>query len=455
MDIREILHHQAQLLTDINFCEINRGEGLKTMKRNFLRYASLIIVSWVFISYSFADADQAGSLLGITWGDSKLVSFDPYTGTITQVHAYLNPNEAFLGLTYDRNRNKLYALAEGSNNLYTIDPVTLDIALTGTLNIDPSTSWGYDAGALAYDPITDSLYTAIEHWQDDYSFINSWSEISKIDLTTARLTVIGNIYGSLIGSFDYNSQDGSLYGLAASGSGMLWDPYNTSLVRINPSNAAMETIFISPYDVMLGFTKNPNDNSYIYYSWINSTSHFYGEVNMDTGVITQLGNSDNVDVPSAMVYKSFPVSSLEPANDLVKFRLIKSTFETTPDVTGCPQDVWSTEPYIPYTGKLTFEAELKNTGKKQLTGLLLNVTDLAEGSVILNAYGGDLNAYGNEGGVGSILTVPKQDDYSDGILSRMDSVRFPMVICYTQRKPFRLSVDILAVVNPTSKHKLF
>ena len=146
-----------------------------------------------------------------------------------------------------------------------------------------------------------------------------------------------------------------------------------------------------------------------------------------------------------MVYKSFLVSSLELANDLVTVRPIKSTFETTSDVTECPQDVFSTEAYIPYTGKLTFEVELKNTSKKKLSGLLLNVIDLADGSVILNAYG-------NDGGVGSMLNVPKLDDFSDGILSRKDSVRFPIVICYKNKKPFKFSVDILAVVNPTNQY---
>src|SRR6266702_576484 len=68
-------------------------------------------------------------ILGITWDKSVLVSFDPITGTITEKHAWLNPNENFVGLAYDSNRNRLYALSQVSRNLYSIDPLTRDVKL--------------------------------------------------------------------------------------------------------------------------------------------------------------------------------------------------------------------------------------------------------------------------------------------------------------------------------------
>jgi hypothetical protein len=46
-------------------------------------------------------------LLEITWNGSRLVSFDPYSGTLIREHTQLNPNENFKALTYDPNRNKV------------------------------------------------------------------------------------------------------------------------------------------------------------------------------------------------------------------------------------------------------------------------------------------------------------------------------------------------------------
>ncbi|MFX0203915.1 MAG: CFI-box-CTERM domain-containing protein [Candidatus Hodarchaeota archaeon] len=246
-------------------------------------------------------------LLGITWDDSLLVSFDPNTETITQVHGQLNPHEAFRGLTYDPNHNKLYALSQLGNNLYSIDPVTLDIVHIGNLHIDKRASYA-DAGALAYDPVTDTLYTAIEHWESGYT--NLWSELCKVGIDNAEITRIGRIAGLFVTSFSYNGVDGQIYGLAVSGAGSWDSPYKSQVVRIDPGNAATEILFETPYHTMMGFAKKPGENTNIYYSWINWTSHFYGEINIDTEAINSLGNSDPVGVISAVVYRDFDVESM-------------------------------------------------------------------------------------------------------------------------------------------------
>jgi len=181
------------------------------MKRNFLFYVSLLIVSFIFISYSFASAGQSDTLLGITWGDSKLVSFDPDAGVITQVHAYLNPAEVFRGVAHDPYRVKLYALAQSSWNLYEIDPLTLNIRNIGTLDINPSTSWGEDIGGLSYDPVTDSLYTVVSHWDDSYTGIRS--ELVRINISDAKTTVVGYLADAFCDSLVFNEEDGQLYGL--------------------------------------------------------------------------------------------------------------------------------------------------------------------------------------------------------------------------------------------------
>jgi len=114
------------------------------------RYSSMIMTISFFLTILIVCAPgptcaNSDILLGITWGDSLLVSFDPYTGTITEVHAQLNPNESFRGLAYDSNHNMLYALSQVDLNLYSIDPITLDIQHIGNLRIPCS---GSDIGKL-------------------------------------------------------------------------------------------------------------------------------------------------------------------------------------------------------------------------------------------------------------------------------------------------------------------
>ena len=242
-------------------------------------------------------------LIGITWGDSRLVSFDPYIGAVTEIHTQLNPREDFRGLAYDPNHNKLYALSQVENNLYSIDPMTLSTSHIGDVHIDRQTSWGVDAGALAYDTVTDALFTVIEHWDSDNTTI--WSELVEIDIENAALRRVGRIPGSFITSMDYNDQDGYLYGVATQGVGGWDSPYKSHVIRINPDNAVMSELFETPYHTVLGFAKKPGKNTYL--SWINWTSHFYGEINLDTQTITPLGNADAVGVISALIYRNFDV----------------------------------------------------------------------------------------------------------------------------------------------------
>jgi len=222
----------------------------------------LFLVTIAFSNTSLADPEDGDNLIGITWNDSRLVSFDPDAGAVTEVHAQLNPYEGFLGLAYDPNHDKLYALSQVENNLYSIDPVTLDISHIGNLHINKSSSWGEDAGALVYDPVTDTLYTAIQHWDSGYT--NIWSELCKVDVNNAELTRIGNIDGPFITGLNHSEQDGQLYGLAVYGTGSWDSTYRSHVVRINPENAKMDVLFETPYHTVLGFAKKPGENTDIY-----------------------------------------------------------------------------------------------------------------------------------------------------------------------------------------------
>ena len=260
-------------------------------------------------------------LVGVTWNTSRLVSFDPQTGEVTEVHAQLNPYESFRGLAYDANHDVLYVLSQVANNLYWIDPLTLDIIHIGNLHIDRSVSWGEDAGALAYDPAGDVLYTVVDHWSPDHQ--TYWSELYAIDVDTAELTLVGEIQGAHVSSLAYNEDDGELYGLALlEWCGGSWDsPCLSQVVRIDPETAELDVLFGTPYHTMLGLAKSPEANRY--YSWINTTSHLYGETDLHDETVTSLGDADAVGVVSAFVSRDFSVDSapLEIEPEPVSFDL--------------------------------------------------------------------------------------------------------------------------------------
>jgi len=260
-------------------------------------------------------------LLGATWNTSRLVSFDPETGVVTEVHAQLNPYESFRGLAYDANHDVLYALSQVENNLYRIDPMTVEIAHIGNLHIDRAVSWGEDAGALAYDPVGDILYTVVDHWSSDHQAY--WSELCTIDVDSAELTIVGEIQGAHVSSLAYNEDDGELYGLALlEWCGGSWDsPCMSHVVRLDPETAELDVLFETPYHTMLGFAKRPGFDRY--YSWINTTSHLYGETDLDGETVSFLGDADAVGVVSALLCGDFSVGSvpLEVEPERVSFDL--------------------------------------------------------------------------------------------------------------------------------------
>ena len=258
--------------------------------------ALAVIASYVVF---FCVGQASADLVGITWTDSRLVSFDPCLGAITQEHVQLNDGESFRGLTYVSSRSKLYALSQCNWNLYSIHTNTLNVELVGKLDIDTESSWGEDIGGLTYDPVTDTLYSSVSHW--DPGFINLWSELVEVDLDTAEVTSAATITNAYCYSLSYNTTDGQIYAYARYG-GERSD--RASLVSINPDNASMTTLFETPYATTMGLAKKPGQD--IFYTWINSNGHFYGEVDLNIQTVTLLCKSDSVGVSSdAMIYKNF------------------------------------------------------------------------------------------------------------------------------------------------------
>src|SRR5262249_9618319 len=188
-------------------------------------------------------------LVGVTWSGSRLVSFEPNSGTTVRQHLQLNPYEAFRALAYDRNHHRLFAMPQSTQNLYVIDTETLDLRHIGNLHIDKRAPGFEDATALAYNSAADILYTAIQHCESwDFSLV--WSELCTVDPETGELTTVGRIDGLLIDSLAYDEVDGWLYGLAVSGAGAWDSPDTTRVIRIDPGTAQWDALFTTPYHTM-------------------------------------------------------------------------------------------------------------------------------------------------------------------------------------------------------------
>lgn len=267
----------------------------------------LVIGFLYFLISLFHQNIVYADMIGITWGDSRLVSFDPYSGDITMEHTQLNPDESFTGLTYDPNHDILYALSQVENNLYSIDAKTLEVNLIGNLNIGGTRSWN-DANALAYDPNNDKLYTVTQDW--DGNGTNSRGQLAEINTTDAQLSIIGDISGLVI-SLDYNEIDNQLYGQAVYGWGSWDSSYKSTVISIDPTSASSTQLFETPYHTVGGFAQLGDDDKYI--SWVNWTSHFYAEIDLSDQTVTQLAEAD-IGVDWALTYKDFFVA---PAYDLM------------------------------------------------------------------------------------------------------------------------------------------
>ena len=261
-----------------------------------------------------AEAPQGDVLVGVTWSDGTLVTFDPSSGGILQRHLQLDPTRTFVGLAYDRNHRKLYALSQGDRTLFTLNTDTLQVANIVPLRIETAGPGLTEATSLAYDPFTDTLYTTIGHWED-YPAGPIGNDLARVDPWTGTVTVLGRVDGPWLAGLAFGETERVLYALAVDGAGA-WDSQDaTRLIRIDPSTAAADTVYVTPYHAMLGIAlKEPG----VFYSWINWTSHFFGQTDVPALSLTPLGSDEDSGAIGAMVVKTFdlppePVETLQSA----------------------------------------------------------------------------------------------------------------------------------------------
>lgn len=270
-----------------------------------------------------AQASPGDVLVGVTWSDGTLVSFDPSTGATLQRHVQIDPSQSFIALAHDRNHGKLYALSQGDHTLYTLNSDTLRLANVVPLRIDRPVPGVTDVTSLAYDPFTDTLYTTIGHW-DSYPEGPIWDELARVDPWTGDLTVLGRIDGPWIASLAFSETDRVLFALGVYGAGSWDSPDATHVIRIDPSTAAFDTLYVMPYHTVLGMAlKEPAT----FFSWINWTSHFFGQTDFPALSLTPLGSDESSGAIGAMLVRTFdlppePVEALStPVGFLFKGRV--------------------------------------------------------------------------------------------------------------------------------------
>jgi hypothetical protein len=83
------------------------------------------------------------------------------------------------------------------------------------------------------------------------------------------------------------------------------------VVRIDPADGSMTTLFETPYHTIMGLAGASGEDTY--YTWINSTEHWYGLVDVNDASVTLLANSAAVGVTSdAMICRNFFIATGRP-----------------------------------------------------------------------------------------------------------------------------------------------
>jgi hypothetical protein len=122
--------------------------------------------------------------------------------------------------------------------------------------------------------------------------------------------------------------------------------------------------------------------------------------------------------------------NLVPVNELVAPSVfVNKGLRVVDDPGDCP---------VGFAAQFGFTLRLRNKrSSPSLSKLRVKVNTLTGGNILMNAVGGPA-------GVGAEVIAPTVGDFRDGILSPMESVDVPLVICVNQKKPFRFLVDVFA-----------
>jgi hypothetical protein len=120
------------------------------------------------------------------------------------------------------------------------------------------------------------------------------------------------------------------------------------------------------------------------------------------------------------------IGSGKIVNDFVAFEPMPSTYQFTPDTTGCPPG---------FVGRFRFDARLTNISDNTLSHLRVAVEELTRHNLLLS----DAGLLGE----GESFPVPMVGAYTDGALGPDEFVDVPFTVCLQVKQPFGFLVNVL------------
>ena len=280
----------------------------------------------------------------------------------------------------------------------------------------------------------------------DFPTVNAFQAVfgGNLDAFVAKLNATGSVlvYSTYLGGGSGGgSSGGSEVGLGiavdlAGNAYLTGYTGSTDFPTVNP----LQPVFRGSGDAFVAKI-NASGTALVYSTYLGG-----GSVDPDVGngiAVDAAGNAyvtgstSSADFPTVNAFQAVLggnldafVAKLIPSHivdELVTFIPIESTFNSSPNTAACPTG---------FIGEFNFSARLTDKeSSPSISKLVANVTTLTNGNLLRNADGGP-------GGIGNTLTIPRAENFSDGVLSPGEFVDVPFSICLKNQESFNFFVDV-------------
>ena len=280
----------------------------------------------------------------------------------------------------------------------------------------------------------------------DFPTVNAFQAVfgGNLDAFVAKLNATGSVlvYSTYLGGGSGGgSSGGSEVGLGiavdlAGNAYLTGYTGSTDFPTVNP----LQPVFRGSGDAFVAKI-NASGTALVYSTYLGG-----GSVDPDVGngiAVDAAGNAyvtgstSSADFPTVNAFQAVLggnldafVAKLIPSHivdELVTFIPIESTFNSSPNTAACPTG---------FIGEFNFSARLTDKeSSPSISKLVANVTTLTNGNLLRNADG-------EPGGIGNTLTIPRAENFSDGVLSPGEFVDVPFSICLKNQESFNFFVDV-------------
>ena len=236
-----------------------------------------------------------------------------------------------------------------------------------------------------------------------------------------------------------------LYNLAPdSFHSFVWDSQNGFVTFNFPSASATYVRGMNDRGQMAGSYALNNGEASHGFVWDKANGFTTLDVPCPTGLTcsTSIGSINNLGQVMGSYWDgtashNFMASPTQPpdfkvVNNRTAFQVLPATYSTVP----CTQEWCPTG----FQWVFCFDARLTNTGKDDLSNLVVRVNSINGGNLLLNANDGPA-------GTGVWMSIPHKDQLADAVLRPGESVDVSFEIGLRQKAPFRFGVDILKLVD--------